>query len=75
MPQPVLTNYEKEAFKIRQLQEENETLKQKLATFVEYKQQQQRFNNIQDNSHVPPDIIDDFYVIAAYVFSNLYKMI
>lgn len=65
MPQPVLTNYEKEAFRIRQLQEENETLKQKLATFVEYKQQQQRFNNSHDNSHVPPDIIDDFYVIAA----------
>lgn len=65
MPQPVLTNYEKEAFKIRQLQEENETLKQKLATFIEYKQQQQRFANSQDNSHVPPDIIDDFYVIAA----------
>jgi cell shape-determining protein MreC len=65
MPQPILTNYEKEAFKIRQLQEENETLKQKLATFIEYKQQQQRFNNTQMNPHVPPDIIDDFYVIAA----------
>lgn len=66
MPQPLLINYEKEAFKIRQLQEENEMLKQKLATFVEFKQQQ-RFHNSQDNSHIPPDIIDDFYVIAAYV--------
>lgn len=71
LPQPVLISYEEEAYRVRQLQEENEMLKQKLTTLLEYRQQQQKFITSPDVSHVPPDFVDDFHIIASYVLLYL----
>lgn len=72
LPQPVLISYEEEAYRVRQLQEENEMLKQKLTTLLEYRQQQQKFITSPDVSHVPPDFVDDFHIIASEIpaFNN-----
>lgn len=59
MPLPVLASYEEEATRIRHLQEENESLKHKLATL------QQRSGSIAGPEvPPPPEIMDDFYIIA-----------
>lgn len=57
MPQSVLASYEDEAARIRRIQEENDSLKQRLAKL------QQRSSI---GAEVPPlsDLMDDFYIIA-----------
>ncbi|RZF32900.1 hypothetical protein LSTR_LSTR004291 [Laodelphax striatellus] len=62
MPLPVLVSYEEEALRIKQLQDENEYLKQRLAALLQTKERV----GLPSAPEVPcaPDIMDDFYSIA-----------
>jgi len=56
-----LCNYEDEANKIRKLQDEIDTLKQKLTDGVT----QPKYNTVSGSIHSQPlDIIDDFYTVS-----------
>lgn len=64
MPLPVLARYEDAALRMKQLQDENDSLKQRLAIL------QQRDDRIPVGPEAPPtpEIMDDFYSIAQSVF-------
>lgn len=64
MPQPTLLTIDEDTNKLKRLQEENETLRQRLSESV-------KIENISDVNPGPapqhPPIMDDFYIIAQYV--------
>lgn len=62
IPVPVLANYEEDAARVRRLAEENESLRLRLATL------QQRSSLISE-AQPSADLMDDFYIIAQYVFN------
>jgi len=58
-----LCNYEDDANKIRRLQDEIDTLKQKLTDGVT----QPKYNTVSGSFQTQPlDIIDDFYTVSQY---------
>lgn len=65
MPQPTLLTIDEDTNKLKRLQEENEILRQRLSESV-------KIENISDVNpgpapqHLP--IMDDFYIIAQYVY-------
>ena len=69
MPQPVLISFEEDAQRMKRLQEENETLRLRVATLLE------SARNIAVTAAdvtapevpQPAELMDDFYVIALWV--------
>ncbi|XP_025406145.1 WD repeat-containing protein 91 [Sipha flava] len=67
IPRPSLCNYEDDANKIRRLQDEIDTLKQKLTDGVT----QPKYNTVSGSFHTQNlDIIDDFYTVSQETIKN-----
>lgn len=64
MPLPVLARYEESVIRIKQLQDENDMLKQRL---VVMQQKDDRTAPVGPEAPPTPQIMDDFYSIAQYV--------
>ncbi|KAJ9585107.1 hypothetical protein L9F63_020547 [Diploptera punctata] len=66
MPQPMLVSFEEDALKMKKLQEENEILRMRVSTLLE--NARNNVNTVTDlpvpEVPQPPELMDDFYVIA-----------
>lgn len=72
MPQPTLLTIDEDTNKLKRLQEENEILRQRLSESV-------KIESISDVNPGPapqhPPIMDDFYIIAQYVYVLIKKIL
>lgn len=68
LPLPTLASYQEEALRFRKLEEENESLKQKLAMLAERQHSITSNSNAEDNVKPPVitqlELIDDFYIVG-----------
>ncbi|CAH0771053.1 unnamed protein product [Bemisia tabaci] len=74
LPLPTLASYQEEALRFRKLEEENESLKQKLAMLAERQHSITSNSNAEDNVKPPVitqlELIDDFYIVGLEATSK-----